>query len=183
VAKLIKGNSAPSFQTTDIAGNNWTLEQLKGQKTLLSFYRYASCPLCNLRVNDLIARQQDWKDRGLTMIAFFQSDTGSILKYVGKQDSPFPIIPDPDRIIYKKYGVHGNLGKFLVGTVLQPGKLLKAAKKGFLPGKMENDITMVPADFLINEDGVIHTAYYGKDASDHLDVSVIESFLNNSRTE
>ena len=126
----------------------------------------------------MLSKHPEWNERGLTMIAFFESPKESIMQYVGKQDVPFPIVPDPDRVIYAQYGVHGNIGKFLSGVLFNPGKLMSAAKRGFLPGKMENDYTMIPADFLIDEQGIVHTAYYGKDAADHLEIGQIESFLN-----
>ena len=53
----------------------------KGKKVMLSFYRYAACPLCNLRVNDLINHYPDFNNKGLEMIAIFQSPTKSILKF------------------------------------------------------------------------------------------------------
>ncbi len=177
MSKLKIGVKAPNIVTEDIFEAKVNLDQFKGRKVLLSFYRYASCPLCNLRVNDLIRHSDNWSSKGLDMIAVFQSPAKSIKQYVGKQDAPFPIIPDPEQTFYKKYGVSGSWGKFLIG--LKPSKLFSAAKKGFVPGKIETDITMVPADFLIDEKGIIHTVYYGKDASDHLDIQLIEGFVNN----
>jgi hypothetical protein len=50
--------------------------------------------------------------------------------------------------------------------------------KGFLPAKMEGDLAMIPADFLIDEKGVIQTAYYGINIGDHLSIEQIWTFLN-----
>jgi peroxiredoxin len=113
------------------------------------------------------------------MLSFFEPSADRITKSVGKQNAHFPILPDPDRIIYKQYGVEGNIAKFLSGVLFQPKKLMSATRKGFLPGQIDNDITMIPADFLIDETGTIELAYYGKDASDHLPLQEIEYFLNN----
>lgn len=176
MSKLKAGDKAPNILTQDTFNQTINLDELKGRKILLSFYRYASCPLCNLRVNDLITRSEGWKAKGLDMVAIFQSPAKSIKEYVGKQAAPFPIIPDPEQVYYKKYGVNGNWSKFLKG--LKPSKLFSATKNGFLPGKIENDMTMIPADFLIDENGIIHTAYYGKDSSDHLSIQLIEGFVN-----
>jgi peroxiredoxin len=157
-----------------------SLQTLQGRPVLLSFYRYASCPLCNLRINELIAKHPGWSARGLQMIAVFQSPRRSIEQYVGRQDAPFPIIADPGQQLYAKYGVEGHTGKFLLGITAHPVKMLKAFARGFLPGKIETELTMIPADFLIDKDGVIEQAYYGKDASDHIPLAVIDGFLNQS---
>lgn len=178
MARLTSHQTAPALSTQDIFDRTVDLSDYRGRKVLLSFYRYASCPLCNLRVNELIKRYPEWREAGLEIIAVFQSPTKSILQYVGKQDAPFPIVPDPEHTWYEAYGVEGDVSKFLTGVLFRPKKMVKALTGGFMPGKVETDLTMIPADFLIDENGIIHTAYYGKDASDHLDTAVIESFLN-----
>lgn len=48
--------------------------------------------------------------------------------------------------------------------------------KGYMPHRMDGGLTVMPADFLIDENGVIQTAYYGKDAGDHLPFSRIKAF-------
>lgn len=42
--KLKKGDKAIGFKTEDILGNKIDLEEFRGKKVLLSFYRGASCP-------------------------------------------------------------------------------------------------------------------------------------------
>jgi len=44
---------------------------------------------------------------------------------------------------------------------------------------MEGDKAIVPADFLINEDGTIHTAYYGNNIGDHIPIELINEFIHN----
>lgn len=176
MGKYKAGDAAPAFEATDIRDRGISLENYRGRKVMLSFYRYASCPLCNLRISELLEKQASWKADGLDLIAVFQSPKESIDHYAGKQGIPFPVIADPRRKLYDMYGVHADLLKF-AASALHPEKLLQAAKKGFLPGKVENKVAMIPADFLIDESGKIFLAYYGKDASDHLDASVIESFI------
>jgi len=41
---------------------------------------------------------------------------------------------------------------------------------------MEGDKSIVPADFLIKEDGSIHTAFYGNHIGDHLPIENIPIF-------
>ena len=115
--------------------------------------------------------------KGLQIIAIFQSPIESILQYVGKQDAPFPIVPDPAQQLYKLYGVETSWMGFAKAG-LELGKLVESTKLGFLPGKMEGDINRVPADFLIDENGIIHTAFYGADISDHLPEKEIDRFVN-----
>ena len=180
MTRLKGGMPAPNFQVTSLYNEDLELSALKGKKVMVSFYRYASCPMCNLRIHELIGKYDNWSKNDFEMIAVFQSPDESLKKYVGKQDAPFPIVGDPNHKLYKAYGVQGNFAKLVLGSVLKPGKLIKGISKGFHIGKIETDITMIPADFLIDQHGVIHTAYYGKDASDHIATALVDSFLNQS---
>lgn len=172
--RLQSGDKTIDFEVTDYKGKKIRLSDFTKKKVLLSFYRYASCPLCNLRIHGLIKRYNDYHAAGLEIFSFFESPVESMKKYVGTQEPPFALIPDPDRLVYKKYRVEKSLGKYITG--LFSGKLGKAIRMGFKPGKMEGVKTLVPADFLI-ENGLIKTAFYGKDISDHIPFEVIEDFL------
>lgn len=180
--KLSAGDRAPGFSLSDLNGERVSLEDFRGRKLLLSFYRYASCPFCNLQVHALAQRAPAWQARGLELVAVFQSPRESILAHAGKVERPFAILPDPGRGLYRAYGVEGSWGGFLRAG-LQVGKLAAALKEGFLPGRMEGDVNMIPADFLIDEEGRVALAFYGRDISDHLDIAVIERFVDGTLAE
>lgn len=175
--KLQSPQPAKDFQVTDIHGVPIALGDYAGKKLMISFYRYASCPLCNLRVHELIERFPEYQARGLHMLAFFQSPSARIRQYVGKQDVPFPLIADPMRLVYRRYGVEASWVGF--GKALfKPSRVFDAVvKKRFLPGTMEGNAAMIPADFLIGPDLVIRHAFYGEDIGDHMPMSDIENFL------
>lgn len=174
--RIIEGRTAIDFNVMDLNNQNITLSDYKGKKVLVSFYRYASCPLCNLRISELIENNDILMEKDLCLIAFFQSPKESILRYVGQQSVPFPIIADPERIIYKKYGIETSL-MGMIKVILKPIKLLEAMNKGFKPGKMEGSKSLLPADFLIDLDQKIVKAYYGKDIGDHLPIEDILKYL------
>lgn len=150
-----------------------TLDRFRGRHLLLSFYRYASCPFCNLRVHELIQRMPALDKAGLSLLAVFQSPRAGIMEYVGRQQPPFPVIPDPGHRLYRQYGVESSLRGFLAGAALHVGDALRSMRKGFLPGPMDGRKTLIPADFLIAPDRTIRTAYYGRDIADHLPINTI----------
>jgi len=178
--RLNKGEPAKHFTTKDVFDRYISLDNYKGKKLMLSFYRYASCPLCNLRINQLIQQYNSFHDNGLEMLAFFQSPKESILEYVGKHDAPFSIIADPNRKVYRTYGVESSWIGFFKGSVLKISRLKEAIEKGFKPGRMEGNKALIPADFLIDEDQNIVRAYYGKDIGDHLPIEEIKEWLKQS---
>jgi len=173
--RLKDGDEVKNFSLEDISGKQISLSDFKDKKLMLSFYRYASCPLCNLRVQQLIQIHDELKSKGLFLVAFFQSPKESIAKYVGKQDAPFSIISDPERKIYKLFGVeHSWLGYLRGGVSLS---MFRALWNGFMIGKMEGKKNLLPADFLI-DNLKVKKAYYGKTISDHLPIDEIKEFLN-----
>ncbi|HEY7884213.1 MAG TPA: redoxin domain-containing protein, partial [Cellvibrionaceae bacterium] len=135
----------------------------------------AGCPLCNLRVHELSEAYPMLSD-ALSMVAIFQSPAATMTRYVAKQDAPFALIADPEREHYRRFKVEKDVGG-LLRVMASPGRLLGALKRGFWPGAIDGPLHTIPADFLIDERGVIHTAYYGCDIGDHLPLEDIYSFI------
>ena len=172
----IKVGPARKFKVEDIHGNSIALDDYAGKKLLLAFFRHAACPLCNLRVHQLIQNYPDLQNKGLSIVAFFESSQEMIQKYVGQQQAPFPIIADPKKTFYKLYGVESSWTGTLRG-LLRFADFSAAAKQGLMFFHPHNDVTVLPADFLIGPDLVIQTAYYGKDIGDHLPLEEIYQFV------
>lgn len=184
--KLSANTPAPAFRTKDVFGADFDLQAAtrSGQKILLSFFRSAGCPVCNTRVAQLMGSVPRWKEQGLMVVAVYESTRENLLGYV--QDSterrrfPFTIIADPERRFYEAYKVETSMGKMMNGFM--KGSVLSMATKGSTFGdvlakpKQDGTMTRIGADFLIDERGVIHTAYYGAHLGDHLSLDVITNF-------
>ncbi|NNF96074.1 MAG: AhpC/TSA family protein, partial [Halobacteria archaeon] len=166
--RLNVGDKAPYFQMVDVKGETQTPVGDGKYPTLLSFYRHAGCPPCNLRVRELILAKQELDRNGLRLIGVFESPAKSIRRDLYHAEVPFPILPDPERHLYEHYSVTPSLLGFVKSFLLSPGYSIKAIfKHGYLP-KFVEATTMMPADFLIAPDGTIKLAYYAKDINDYL---------------
>jgi len=148
-----------------------SLSDFKGKKIWLAFYRYASCPLCNLHINTIIQRFDEVQRAGLIFLPVFQSAPEEVRKYAGKNELPFQIICDPQEKIYKRYNVGKSYGGFLSLNVMTKG--MKAMMKGHMPGKMEGEISRLPSEFIINENFEVIYRYDGKDIGDHPSLDII----------
>jgi peroxiredoxin len=165
--KLRKNDNAISFTVYDYQGNKINLSDYKGGKIILSFFRGASCPFCNLRVNQLINQHAEFERKGIQIIVFFAATKAEISQYAGQQKAPFPIIPDPDLEVYKKYGIEeSSLGMFK--AMINPFKMMKVIFAGFFNMRSISDRPIVPADFLIDKDQIIYRVHHGKDFGDHI---------------
>jgi peroxiredoxin len=174
--RLKENTLAPDFEFTDLEGGKHSLLEFRGRKVLISFFRYSACPLCNLRVHQMIQKYKSWHQRNLEIIAIFASSEENMRQYVGTQNPPFYLFGDENRKIYKLYGVEKSLlGLFLGMFSLK--KFCAAFRQGFFIGKMDTDLRSMPADFLIDEDGIIKQSFYSNDIGEHIDFDRIEKFL------
>ena len=159
------------FKAKNHHNKDLTLTDFKGQKIWLAFYRYASCPLCNLHIHSIINRFDEVKKSGLIFLPVFQSSPSEVQKYAGKNDLPFPIICDPQEEIYNLYNVGKSYGGFVSLSVMAKG--MKAMMSGHMPGKMEGEISRLPSEFIINKDFEIIYRYDGKNIGDHPSLDIV----------
>lgn len=172
--RLSANDAAPSFEAMDWKGNCHRLEDFAGKRTWLAFFRYASCPLCNVRIGEMRAAPERWPK--LNIAAVFQSPAASMAQYVGQQEPPFPLLCDPEEKLYAAYRLEKSTPGFWKPTNLLG--LAKAAGQGFLPGKMEGTLTRLPADFLIDEEGRIVDAFYADDIAGHIPLGRVDAFAS-----
>ena len=173
--RLQVGASAPSFEAQDYREQAFKLAF--GRFTLLSVYRYASCPFCNLPANRLVRATAEWGwDLGL--LALFQSPGPQIAAYAGSQEYAFTLLADPEKKLYAIYGLEASWVRFLAGFVYRSALFIKAMGRGFLPGKMEGTIHRLPADFLIDPERKIIGLHYGRDLADHMPLNQLGDYLS-----
>lgn len=168
--KLKQGEKAINFEVIDTNGDTVKLENYQGQKIFLAFFRYASCPVCNYRFHELIENYDAITAKGYTIIAVYESSNKTLKDFLTETHVPFKVVGDPELKLYKKYGVEKSFWK-MIGSVFQkePMQAKKKGSKMFSKNqKRDGNITRIPADFLIDETGIITTAYYGENIGDHL---------------
>lgn len=176
---LIPGDKVPDFIVEDINGNSIQMSNYVGKKTMLVFFRFASCPLCTVRFVQLVQNYSEYAAKGLNIIAIFESSPEYIRRYVtDKRKVPFPIVADLDGELYELY----NVKKSITGTMLGMFRIFKMFKgmfaSGFAMGKPDGSITRVPADFLIGPMLSVKESHYGSDIGDHIGLKKISAFLN-----
>lgn len=175
--RLRVGDEAPSFTATSVAGDRVELEQLLGRPIWLMFFRFASCPLCNLRIHQIGNDAERFAKYDASVLAVFQSPEEKLQHLVASQRPPFAVIPDPAMGLYRLYGVESGV-KGLLSTAV-PKLLVQAVKLGFPFGRpWEGPATRIPADFLIDRGGKIHTAFYGTHIGGHIPLDDAVRFLS-----
>ncbi len=174
--KLKTGNVAPLFNMPDMNGNDVSLETWRGQPVFLSFFKWATCPLCNLRIREIMHHFVEFEARNMQIIGVFHSPAAKLREHMTEQSLPFPLIADPEMQLYKQYGVTQSLWGVMRGS-LRVNDFAKIISHGLLEAKMPDvSMNVIPANFLIDGQGIIQTAYYGRDIGDHLALEEILDF-------
>lgn len=181
--RLHAGQFAPAFDMRDVYGQRIALTQFVGRKLLVSFYRAAVCPLCNLRMLYLMDRYAEYRRQGLSIVAFFESSPEVVHHYLDRHQPPFPVIADLNRQVYALYGLESSwIGSIRALLFRQPTywrAYQRHAGGGYFSQLflMDGKFGRLPADFLIGPDLRIQTAYYGHDAGDFMRFATIHDFL------
>ena len=115
-------------------------------------------------------------DAGLTTVVFYHSPADKLAE---AQDyaTPFDLVPDPEKRIFRAYGVERGLRGLVSPTVMR--EYMKALMAGYSPGLLTSDggITGNPADFIIDASGRVVFAHYGKHYADSLEArDVVEAW-------
>lgn len=178
--QLRPGDLAPQFTAHNVCGPDVHLEDYKNKYTLVVFLRYAACPWCNLTIHRLTLEQERLKKAGCEIIAFIQSDPQNIIDNVYKRHEhtpQFPIIADQKRTHYKQYYIHDSKSATLKSIADIPF-WVKSITKGYPQKKVDGDLFLVPASFLIGpgEQKVV-SAHYSTSFYDHIVFEEIYSHL------
>ncbi|MEO6513329.1 MAG: redoxin domain-containing protein [Candidatus Saccharimonadales bacterium] len=169
--KLVPGDTAPDFATTDVHGQKIRLSKIDSKHILVVFFRYSGCPWCNLAIHRLSLEYARLQENGCSVIAFIQSDKTDVVDNIYNRHEvrpPFPIIADYEQKFYKMYGVGDSILAAVRSLTKVPAWVHSVKDHGFKQTKMDGSLFLVPAAFLINgKTQKIEKASYGTSFYDH----------------
>ncbi len=184
-ATLTLNAPAPVFSLEDVFGRLVDLKEYKGKKVLIAFFRHAGCPFCNVRVHNLQKRYDELKALDFEMIFFFESTKELLLSsHFHESISPIPLVSDPEKEWYNAYGVETSGLKSAKSHLTSFFQTVFEAKKKKLPvhwmaGK--ESISTIPAEFLLNENGLVKKVHYAKGLRDRMSIDVILEFAKSGK--
>jgi peroxiredoxin len=170
--KLTVNQQAPVFSTTDVYNQPVNLQSLRGHKIYLAFMRNTGCPVCNLRVHELLKKANYFAENNIQVLLVYESSVTQMRQYLEQENYPFTFIPDPENKLYRLYDIERSTGKML-GSVFRGaiGKALAGQKLYHKKINQDGHANTIPADFLIDETGKLSHVHYGNDIGDHIPIS------------
>src|SRR5437016_5564883 len=101
----------PRLELTASSGQPVTIPDPAGDFVHLQFRRFAGCPICNLHLRSIVGRYDEIRSHGIREVVVFHSTVAELAKY--EAELPFPLIADPERHLYQRFGVESRPGSML----------------------------------------------------------------------
>jgi peroxiredoxin len=176
------GDAFPPLELAATSGQLVTVPDSAGDSAHLQLRRFAGCPICNLHLRSIVARHDEIRFSGIREVVVFHSTAAELVKH--QAELPFPLIADPDRVLYRQLGVERRPGSLLSPRALSAAMAGEAAalrnhstKRGALgPVKPTGGRLGLPADFLIAPGGRITALKYGQHAYDQWTVDELINY-------
>jgi peroxiredoxin len=165
------GDVVPDRKLGTVTGEQVSLPATD-KLTHLQLRRFAGCPVCNLHLRSFAQRHDEIKAAGVREIVVFHSGTDQLRKY--EANLPFALIADPDKNLYREFGVESSPRALLnprvwptvaraMATSIRATLRGRAPLAPLAPGGGNFGL---PADLLIAPDGRVVAVKYGRHAYD-----------------
>lgn len=149
----------------------------------LQFRRFAGCPVCNLHLRSIVRRHAEIQAAGVREVVLFHSPADELREHT--EDLPFAVVADPDKRLYREFGVEAAPRSMLSPRAWLP--ILRAVLRSswaILRGRERPPAAVphggrfgLPADFLIAPDGRVIAAKYGEHVYDQWSVDELLSLV------
>jgi peroxiredoxin len=169
--RLSPGDPVPGLRLETITGSSITIPDPE-RLVHLQLRRFAGCPICSLHLRSIAQRHDEIAAADLREVVVFHSPLREFLGIAA--DLPFDVVPDPERRLYRQFGVEPSARAVLdprawwpIARALSRAIRATARKQQPVPPSHPHGGRLGrPADFLIARDGRIVACKYGTHAYD-----------------
>jgi thioredoxin-dependent peroxiredoxin len=168
--KLRVGDPAPAVVMEALDGSRLDCSRPNGP-VLVSFTRYAGCPVCQLHVGSVAAAVPELRARSCSVWMVFQSEPERLAAALAGWQPGFAAVADPAARCYDAFGVAPSLAGYVHPLSLLA--LARARLAGKRHGRFEGRETQMPADFVLDRAGRIAFTHYGRDVGDHAEAAAL----------
>ncbi|MFF1723706.1 peroxiredoxin-like family protein [Streptomyces sviceus] len=155
---LTVGAQAPRFRLTAATGQTLALDDLLAEgPVVLTFYRGAWCPYCNIALRSLQQHHEAVTARGARLVAVSPQIPDESLTLAEKHELAFDVLSDIGSDTAKQYGLAFDLPNDLAAVYDKLGFDLQRVNDGH-PRTLP-----LPATYVIDPDGTIRWAFVNTD--------------------
>ncbi|MFJ4715683.1 thioredoxin-dependent thiol peroxidase [Streptomyces sp. NPDC088785] len=143
--RLKPGDTAPAFTLPDADGNEVSLADHRGRKTIVYFYPAALTPGCTKQACDFTDNLDVFAEAGYDVIGISPDKPEKLAKFREKEQLRVTLVGDPDKKVLEAYGAFGE--KKLYGKVVTG---------------------VIRSTVVVDEDGKVEHALYNVKATGHV---------------
>ncbi|MEV6330621.1 peroxiredoxin-like family protein [Streptomyces sp. NPDC051909] len=155
---LAVGDRAPGFTLASATGGTVSLDGLlAGGPVVLTFYRGAWCPYCNLALRALQQHHEQITARGARLVAVSPQVPDESLSLTEKHDLAFDVLSDLGSDTAQRYGLAFDLSDELAAVYERLGFDLQRVNGGH-PRTLP-----LPATYVVDRDGTVRWAFVNTD--------------------
>ncbi len=155
---LAVGARAPHFSLPSATGRTVTLESLLSRGALvLTFYRGAWCPYCNMTLRSLQQHLGHITARGAQLVAVSPQIPDETLSLSEKQNLAFDVLSDTGSATAQQYGLAFQVSDELAAHYARSGIDLARVNGGHAR------ILPIPATYVIDRSGIVQWAFVDTD--------------------
>lgn len=148
------GDTAPMFELPGADGVTVKLaDVLASGPAVVSFYRGAWCPFCNLELRAMSRELDNAEAAGVTLVAISPNTPDTSAKMVDEGELTFPVLSDAENAVAKSFNLVYEMEEGLVDFYKAEGRDI-AGMNGSEVWELP-----VPATYVIDTTGVIQYAY------------------------
>jgi hypothetical protein len=138
----------------------------------LQLRRFAGCPVCNLHLRSMSRRHDEITAAGVREIVVFHSTATALRPHT--YDLPFAVVADSDKRLYAEFGAESS-ARSLLDPRAWPTivRAVVASTWAWLSGRQPLPTVRpaggrygLPVDILVDPDGLVVAAHYGRYADD-----------------
>lgn len=154
----------------------------------LQFRRFAGCPVCNLHLRSVVRRHDEIEAAGIVEVVLFHSPARELQDHA--RELPPTVVADPDRVLYRTFGVEAApralldprvYGPILRAVVRSAWAILRRRERP--PSRSPHGGRVgLPADLLIGVDGQALATHYGEHAYDQWSVDELLALAGGRRS-
>jgi len=163
------GQMAPDFTLTDAVGKPVSLGALREQgPVIISFYRGAWCPFCNIELRSLQAALPQFQELGATLIAISPEKPDYAMPMIERENLAFGVLSDPGNRVAKQFGLvyllDGEARRISLETFGTDLPAFNGDESWELP---------VPATYVIDRKGTVKLAFFDPEFRNRVEPTAI----------
>jgi len=155
------GDPAPDGVVLESAGRPTRLSAAWSERpAVVVFLRYFGCPLCQAQIVGLRDERERFDASGAAVVLVGQGDPEDAEEFLARKRVPFTCLVDPDRSLYRAYGLRRGSIRDVFGFEAVSSSLRQSLHRETIHGTLHGGSLMqMPGTFVVDAGGVLRYAH------------------------